>query len=79
MPRVGIDDDFFELGGNSLIAVQLIASLRKAVRVKLPMRSLFESPTVAELAVVVERLRAADGDAEQSRPATTTIPKLDRR
>ncbi|MEV6865905.1 SDR family NAD(P)-dependent oxidoreductase [Streptosporangium subroseum] len=76
--RVGIDDDFFELGGNSLIAVQLIASLRKAVGVKLPMRSLFESPTVAELAVVVERLRAADGDAEQSRPATT-IPKLDRR
>ncbi|MFF5204857.1 SDR family NAD(P)-dependent oxidoreductase [Streptosporangium sp. NPDC000396] len=76
--RVGIDDDFFELGGNSLIAVQLIAALRKAVGVKLPMRSLFESPTVAELAVVVERLRAADGDAEQSRPATT-IPKLDRK
>ncbi|MEV4245063.1 SDR family NAD(P)-dependent oxidoreductase [Streptosporangium canum] len=76
--RVGIDDDFFELGGNSLIAVQLIASLRKAVGVKLPMRSLFESPTVAELALVVERLRAADGEAEQSRPATT-IPKLDRK
>ncbi|MGV9775614.1 SDR family NAD(P)-dependent oxidoreductase [Streptosporangium sp. NPDC003464] len=78
VPRVGIDDDFFALGGNSLIAVQLIASLRKAVGVKLPMRSLFESPTVAELAVVVERLRAADGEAEQARPATT-IPKLDRK
>ncbi|MEJ3749166.1 beta-ketoacyl synthase N-terminal-like domain-containing protein [Actinomycetes bacterium KLBMP 9797] len=56
--RVGIEDDFFALGGNSLVAVQLVAQLRKALRIKLPMRALFETPTVASLVERVERLRA---------------------
>jgi acyl carrier protein len=69
--EVGVDQDFFELGGNSLVAVQLIAQIRRATGVRLPMRMLFEAQTVAELAARVEELRGG-GAAED------TIPKLSR-
>ncbi|MET8801014.1 amino acid adenylation domain-containing protein, partial [Nocardia sp. NPDC004568] len=53
--RVGADDDFFDLGGNSLIATQVAARLGKALDTTVPVRALFEASTVAGLAVRVEQ------------------------
>jgi amino acid adenylation domain-containing protein len=57
VPRVGAEDDFFmDLGGHSLLATQVIARVRRTFHVELPLRALFDRPTVRELA-------AAMGDA----------------
>ncbi|MCB0155794.1 MAG: amino acid adenylation domain-containing protein [Anaerolineae bacterium] len=49
--RVGIYDDFFELGGHSLLATQTIARIQQRFQVTLPLQTIFDTPTVAELAV----------------------------
>jgi len=68
LDRVSVTDDFFEAGGNSLVAVQLLAGIRKETGERLPMRALFDASTVARMAGVIEGLRAAGpvgGDADE--------------
>jgi thioesterase domain-containing protein/acyl carrier protein len=55
--RVGVHDNFFEIGGHSLLAAQVMFAVGEAVGVQLPLRALFESPTVSRLA---ERVEAAE-------------------
>ena len=60
--RVGIHDNFFYLGGNSMLSVQIVAKINRAFDIEFPLRSFFESPTVAQQSDIIEEIVLADLD-----------------
>jgi acyl carrier protein len=57
LEKVGIHHNFFEIGGHSLLATQFISRVREVFGVELPLRSLFEHPTIFEIAMEIETLK----------------------
>ncbi|HYO62149.1 MAG TPA: amino acid adenylation domain-containing protein, partial [Pyrinomonadaceae bacterium] len=74
--QVGITDDFFELGGHSLLATQLLARVRDLFGVEIPLRPLYEQPTVARLAELIAR---AGDRATPQPPAIVPVSREKRR
>lgn len=62
--KIGIHDNFFDIGGNSLIATQLISRIQEVFLVDLPLASLFEQPTIANLAELILQKQIEDTDSE---------------
>ncbi len=68
--RAGVEDNFFDLGGHSLLATQIISHVRQTFQIELPLRALFEGPTIAQLARHVERVLQSGAKA---------APRIERR
>lgn len=76
LQRVGVNDNFFKLGGNSIIAAQLLSRVRDSFKVELPLRLMFEVPTVAGLSINIVQSRAGQLDAQEMEQLLDELEEL---
>jgi non-ribosomal peptide synthetase component E (peptide arylation enzyme) len=76
--RVGIHDNFFRIGGHSLLAAKVATRVRASFNVDIQLRTMFDSPTVAQLAEAIDRAKqaaATNGAPSSSLPAIKRVPR----
>jgi acyl carrier protein len=77
LKQVGIHHSFFEVGGHSLLATQMVSRVRDTLGIEVPLQSVFEAPTIAKLAKVIEALQA--NTAPTPAPALVRLDRQSRR
>lgn len=73
--QIGVADNFFELGAHSVLALRLVSQIRETFKTDLPLRTMFEKPTIREIARIIES-SAIDTDRNLQRAATSEFPPL---
>ena len=74
LDKIGIHDDFFAGGGHSLLATRLVSRIRRAFNVELPLRAVFEGPTIAAMSELVDTLGHQKLSAGGCDHRTETLP-----
>jgi non-ribosomal peptide synthetase component F/acyl carrier protein len=69
VPTVGMDEDFFDLGGHSLLATKIVAKIRDVLGVDVPLRTIFDAPTVAQLADRIRKMGGSEKVVVEAPPA----------
>jgi myxalamid-type nonribosomal peptide synthetase MxaA len=76
LPEVGLHENFFDLGGHSVLVTQIVARIRKTLNVNLSLRSIFDFPTIAELSAVIEDFLDGEMDKGVEAPRASTRTEL---
>lgn len=75
--QVGIHDNLFDLGGDSLLVIQIVSRIREILRIEVPLRAIFETPTIAELADSVGKSTLAmEGETEEIATTLNLVEQL---